>query len=331
MSTKFGEESVLKQCLEAIMEQRTPQVEVYLIDDRSTDNSIKYTQEKFPDVKIFAYPINYGFARGYNKAIKSLQEEFLVFLHEDFVIPENWMKALIKELKSMPEKTIYGYTIVNNNWIQYNGANYSKLGYESIRGFGKPFRRKFSTKDRKNPFYIPTEILTVRRRDYVRIGGFDTRFFRLWEDVDFSWRAKLYGYELKLLDLFIYHRHPVSAFKLEEKMAFYLERNSLMTLFKNLETKNLIRQVIPSILYRAFFTLFLWISGERWRAFHRFKAYFDLIVHIRDYYQKRILVQSKRKRSDSFVLKNALSRTEGLRNHLKLRHTFSDVFEDSSL
>ena len=70
---------------------------IYLADNASNDNSIAFLKQEFPEVKIIQNPENFGFSKGYNEALKQVDEELLCLLNSDVEVTENWLQPIIPQ------------------------------------------------------------------------------------------------------------------------------------------------------------------------------------------------------------------------------------------
>ena len=78
--------------------------DVIVADNGSTDNSITVLEQEFPQVKTLVFDKNYGFAGGYNKAIKQAQEyRYIVLLNSDVRTPGGWLDPMYRYLEDNPE------------------------------------------------------------------------------------------------------------------------------------------------------------------------------------------------------------------------------------
>ena len=109
--------------------------EVVVADNGSTDNSIALLQEKFPSVRIIRLDKNYGFAEGYNQALKQLDNEYTVLLNSDIEVPPGWLDAPLAALEA--DATIAAAQPKiraqrNKEYFEYAGA---AGGYMDIYGY----------------------------------------------------------------------------------------------------------------------------------------------------------------------------------------------------
>ena len=78
-----------------------PDAEIVVADNGSTDSSLQLLAEKFPTVKVDAFEKNYGFAGGYNKALKNINSEYYVLLNSDVEVTKDWLSTLYEFMTKM--------------------------------------------------------------------------------------------------------------------------------------------------------------------------------------------------------------------------------------
>ena len=69
---------------------------VYVAENASTDDSVEFVNQHFPQVKIIQNKINGGYAKGYNDALKYLKEDIFVLLNSDVEVTENWLEPILE-------------------------------------------------------------------------------------------------------------------------------------------------------------------------------------------------------------------------------------------
>ena len=79
--------------------------EVVVADNMSTDDSVVFLKENFPDIRFIQNNENGGFARGYNEALKQIDSKFYLLLNSDIEVTPNWLSPL---LEAMKDKTVAG-------------------------------------------------------------------------------------------------------------------------------------------------------------------------------------------------------------------------------
>ena len=93
---------LMEEFLPSVVSNSPEWAEVIVADNGSTDYSIEMLKAKFPTVGIISFNQNYGFAEGYNQALKRLDHEYCVLLNSDVEVTPNWLDAPIATLDSDP-------------------------------------------------------------------------------------------------------------------------------------------------------------------------------------------------------------------------------------
>ena len=187
-----------EQCLNSLKNLKYDNFSTLVIDNASTDNSVSMIRNKFPDVELLVLDKNYGFARGYNLAIKYLKKkynDFVLILNNDTIVDPNLLNELTNELEKYGKSNFYCpiiHYLDNQDIIWYAGGNVNlrlgQLSHNSIRekNIGQ-FSKTFIT-DYATGCCILTSVKT-----FEDLNGFDNNFNMYGEDVDLCLRANLKG------------------------------------------------------------------------------------------------------------------------------------------
>lgn len=114
--------------------------QIVVADNQSSDNSVAFLKENFPEVNIIINPSNDGFAKGYNLALKQVQAEFYVLLNSDVEVTQNWIEPIINLMQSDSKIAACQPKILDYNQpskFEYAGASggfIDKYGYPFCRG-----------------------------------------------------------------------------------------------------------------------------------------------------------------------------------------------------
>ena len=189
---------LLKPCLDSVSGIDYPNYSVMVIDNGSTDNSVKMVNENFPKVDILELKDNYGFAGGYNRCFTQLRDEyseFVLLLNNDTEIDSNILSSFMQAKDMYGDNNLYGGKIFykkNPEVIWYAGGNvnlkYLKLSHRGIRQtdsaeYSKPMQTDYVT---GCCLFTSMEVIN-------QLNGFDESFNMYGEDVDLSLRAKQKG------------------------------------------------------------------------------------------------------------------------------------------
>jgi GT2 family glycosyltransferase len=113
----YNGEAYLQNCLASVLKSQYPNFEVILVDNASTDRSLKKAQEAFvdPRLKIVQNTQNLGFSGGNNVGFEHSSGEYLVFLNNDTIVQENWLASLVDAMQSDPSIGLAQSKIINMN------------------------------------------------------------------------------------------------------------------------------------------------------------------------------------------------------------------------
>lgn len=297
----YNGKELLSECFSSLLKLDYPKelIEIILIDNGSSDDSVMFMKEYFPNVKIIQNSENLGFAKANNIGIKNAKGKYVALLNNDMRVNENWLKELIIPLIDDNSIGITSSKILNweGTKIDYAGAGISFSGFGYQRGFGKEF---FLYNEPEYCLFPCGGSMAMSKNLFLMFGGFDDDYFAYYEDVDLGWRCWIYGYSMLYVpESIVYHKKSQSITKVKIKYAYLLEKNALCTIFKNYEFKNLI-----PILFASIYLLFYRIKTDRerrdWYTYEERKdaLYFFLINFIK-YYFKRIRIQKNRRIKDS--------------------------------
>ena len=237
-------EKLLRKFLPAVVENNDSNIsELIVADNGSTDGSIALLEREFPSVKILKFDENYGFAEGYNRALRLVDNKYVVLLNSDVATTPGWDTELFDFMESQPDVAACQPKILSYEKpgsFEYAGASggfIDRNGYPYCRG------RIFSTCETDEGQYDdPLEImwasgaaLMVRRDIYLQCGGLDPRFFAHMEEIDLCWRMKLKGYRIFAVpSASVYHLGGGSLPAENPRKTYLNFRNNLLMLHKNL-------------------------------------------------------------------------------------------------
>ena len=131
----------LAACLESVVGHTEPfPTEVVVVDNASTDDSIPFLRSYYPTVRVIELKENYGFARGYNEALRDVDGDYYVLLNSDVEVQPAWIEPVVQLMES--DKTIGAcqpklLQYHNKRSFEYSGACggwLDKLGYPFARG-----------------------------------------------------------------------------------------------------------------------------------------------------------------------------------------------------
>jgi GT2 family glycosyltransferase len=333
----FNGVEVLSRCLKFLSKIDYNNFEVILVDNASTDNSVKFVRENYPWIKIVENERNLGFAEGNNRGLKYATGEYIVLLNSDTEVTPNWLRELVRLAESDPSIGICGSKILdmeNRNIIQVVGALCDIYGATVNQGIGEKDNNQY---DRvSDTFFICGASLLIKREVVEKIGLFDPKFFFLAEDMDLCWRAHLAGYRVVVNPFSVlYHkggyslpsakateiatiRKGIDKYRTGAKRRYFVERNKLRTVIKNYGLLSLLK-IMPRYLaiYLAEIGIYL-LTGRFKVACYMINALLWNIINFKDTWRMHKSVQLIRRRSDREIQEKMLKKSAKIRMFVEM-------------
>ena len=264
-------EKLLREFLPSVISTTDSTIaDVIVVDNGSIDTSVEILRNEFPQVKLIAYSENYGFAEGYNRAIKETNYPYTVLLNSDVATTSGWVNTLYEYMETHPEvgacqPKIRAYT--QKTHFEYAGASGGFLdrnGYPYCRGriFDTVEEDKGQYDDVLPIFWATGAALMVRSQLYLDAGGLDKDFFAHMEEIDLCWRIQLMGKAIVAVpQSMVYHLGGGSLPASNPRKTYLNFRNNLLLLHKNLPNitrgKTLfIRRVLDAVAWAKFMLTF---------------------------------------------------------------------------
>ena len=133
-------QAMLSQYLPSVLQYSRDEATVYVADNASTDGSVEMLRQHFPEVKLIFLEKNWGFAEGYNKALKQIDAEYYLLLNSDIEVTHHWLTPLIEMMDSHSDVAACQpklLSIFDRDSFEYAGASggfIDKYGYPFCRG-----------------------------------------------------------------------------------------------------------------------------------------------------------------------------------------------------
>jgi GT2 family glycosyltransferase len=303
-----------------LLEQFLPQVvaysseaQIYVADNASTDKSIDYLKTHYPEVEIIENNQNFGFAQGYNEALKSVQADVFALINSDIEVTKHWLKPIIASFENDKNVAVIQPKILDFNkrtHFEYAGA---AGGFIDKYGFPYCDGRVFESIEADlNQYNAPKTLdwasgacFFIRSEIYNCMGGFDNDFFAHQEEIDLCWRIRNQGFMIRYEpETTVYHIGGATLDKSNPKKTFLNFRNSLLMLVKNLPSGQVfkilfLRMVLDGIAAVRF--LFQGNFKHSWAVFIAHVAFYKLF---RKNYKKRTNFQINKYYSNQNIVFN---------------------------
>lgn len=270
--------------------------QIIVADNNSSDDSVSFLKQNYPNIKIINNPSNDGFAKGYNIALKQVSAEYYILLNSDVEVTENWINPIIELMDANPsigacQPKILDYN--HRNKFEYAGACggfIDKYGYPFCRG------RVFNVLENDNHqydnemevFWATGACMFVRSEAFWKVGGFDEDYFAHMEEIDVCWRMKNIGYKIFVQPKsVIYHVGGGTLNKLSPRKTYLNFRNNLITVTKNAYSPFLVLKIIYRMILDGVAGLKFLLEGNGSHCIAVIKAHFSFYKMLPSTLKKR--------------------------------------------
>lgn len=305
----------LEQFLPSVVEHTPQQVRIVVADNGSTDDSIAFIEQTYPDIDIIRLDKNYGFAEGYNRALEQVEAEFFILLNSDVEVTAGWVEPLVATLTNhrtvaavAPKLRSYGH----REYFEYAGA---AGGYIDILGYPFCRGRILSSLEKdcgqydtaQEVFWASGAAFCCRADVFRTIGGFDADFFAHMEEIDLCWRMQLQGYKIMVEPHSVVYHLGGGTMPNESPRKLYLNyRNNLSMLFKCAPTWQRILVAVARPVADMLSALIYFLRGDKALAKATIEAYRDFLALHGELNKKRKAVRSARKAESERIYRGSI-------------------------
>ncbi len=275
---------------------------IYVADNASTDASIEVIQNQFPTVKIIQNTGNFGFAKGYNEALKFVEEEYYALVNSDIEVTENWLQPIEAIFDNEPKTAIIQPKLLDfkkKTHFEYAGGAggfIDKFGYPFCRGriFDTIEEDKQQYDDEIEIFWATGACFFIRKEVYRTLQGFDDDFFAHQEEIDLCWRANNLGFTAKYCPTsVVYHVGGATLNEANPKKTFLNFRNSLLMLTKNLPKEKLFPIIFTRLCLDGIAGIQFIFQGKFKHTWAILKAHFHFYHLLTRNLKKRVSPQKR--------------------------------------
>ena len=318
----------LREFLPSVVLHTPDSIEVIVADNGSVDDSLEMIRKSFPRVKIVELDKNYGFAEGYNRALKMVHSEYYILLNSDVEVSPMWCEPLIDFMQSNSSYAavapkLLAYT--QKEYFEYAGAcggYIDWLGYPFCRGrILSSIERDHGQYDtNREVFWASGAALCIRSKVFDELGGFDGEFFAHMEEIGLCWRAQILGYKIGVVpQSAVYHLGGGTLAVTSPRKTYLNFRNNLAMLYKNLPQRKLyITLFIRMVLDGCSALVYLLSNRELFKAV--FNAHMDFHKWRKKLDFKRENIQKTAVRESTQIYKKSI-----LLDYLFGKKEFKDI------
>lgn len=187
-----------KQCLTAISNSiQNIEYEVIVVDNHSTDGTQEFLASLGGDVQIIRNQENLGFAKACNQGAQEAKGTYLVFLNNDLIPQDGWLRALVGEVETHAEVGVVGSKVLyGDGTVQHAGVVFSRSQLSPYHMYCPTASDSSVVNVRREFQAVAGACLLIRRALFEEIGRFDEGFQNGFEDVDLCLKVREKGYRV---------------------------------------------------------------------------------------------------------------------------------------
>jgi len=197
----FNNERTVKKCLESVIKFE-PEAEIIVIDNSSSDLTVKIVQSFKGRVILIESDKNLGFARANNIGVQKASKESVIILNPDTeILNSGALQQLVDVLFENPEFGIIGPKLIHADGNIQKSVRNLPNSYRAFKEYFLGIKNEYD-------FYIPeTQILcevesivgaciAIKKELFERVRGFDEKYFLYFEDLDLCKKVRKMGFKI---------------------------------------------------------------------------------------------------------------------------------------
>src|SRR3989454_10948858 len=235
----YNGEKYISQCVKSVLKSDYDNFELIIVDNNSSDHSLDIVEREFSDnrIKVIKSDKNLGFAGGNNFGAEHATGKYFILLNIDTIVDPQWLSELVSvmelddtigaaqpKLLSLDDKTVFDSA---GDYLDFFGNSFRRGGdwYEKDKGQYDSVHEIFSARG---------AAMITRKEIVEKIGLFDNDYFLDFEDIDFCWRLRLFGFRVVFVpSAIVYHKGRGVSSENQDMRSFNALKNRFMTMVKN--------------------------------------------------------------------------------------------------
>lgn len=317
----YNNYSILKECLESLSKLSYKDIEIIIIDNNSSDNSVVAAKKDFLNIIVHQLDENIGYAGACNIGANIAKGNYLLFLNNDTIHDMNFIESLLEKftsnnkIASIQPKV---QNIHNKGYFDYAGASGGLLDYLVF-----PFTRGriFNTIEKdigqydnsKKIFWTSGVCFLTKKNIFLKLNGFDELLFAHMEEIDYCWKCYLAGYECWVEPKAIIYHYGAKTLNYQSSKKTYLNhRNSMILLLTNYKL-SLSLFLFPLRIFLELLSFIYDLFKLRFKhAYMHLKALFYVLFNIKHLWKRRQLISKIRQVSDKSLFDQKIFLNESI-------------------
>lgn len=319
---------------------------LYVADNASTDDSVQFleqnafvpfskkTKPQHGERIYIKLDKNYGFAQGYNEALKDIEADYYMLLNSDVEVSPDWLQPLVNALDKNnniasvqpkilmeSEKTLFEHAGGSGGWID-------KYAYPFCRGrvFDHLETDNGQYNDEAEIFWSSGAAMLIRSELYHLMNGFDGDFFAHMEEIDLCWRLKRLGYQIFCIpSSTVWHVGGGTLPKSNPHKTYLNFRNNLCMIAKNMDAMAAIWVIFVKLCLDGVAGVRFLFKGEFGNLFAIVKAHFAFYARLPKMIGKRALPERIDKEKRPFNRTGVLNKSLVFQAFINKKHTYKNL------
>ena len=192
----WNTKDLLKNCLKSLGFL----YEIIVVDNNSTDGTVKMIEKEFPHVLLIKNKKNVGFGAANNQGMRKAKGDYLLLLNSDTIIKDKAPLAMAQYLKDNSDVGVIGPKLLNKDGsLQASAGPFPNLKISFIMLFlehwlGDLVRSSF--KEIKEVDWVMGAAFMLKKEILKKVGLMDEGLFMYMDEVEWSFRIKKAGYKI---------------------------------------------------------------------------------------------------------------------------------------
>ncbi len=231
----YNGEQYIRECLDSLSAQRGG-ARILIVDNGSTDGSVRIIREEYPWAELLELDQNYGFCRAVNEGIRATDGKYVILLNNDTKAADGFISSLVEAMEA--DADLFSCQaqmrrMDRPDLLDGAGDFYCALGWAIARGKNAPCKKY----DRPSAIFSSCAGAAIYRRSlFAETGYFDEAHFAYLEDVDIGYRARILGYRNGYApDAVVWHKgSAATGSRYNRFKVTSAARNNLYLIYKNM-------------------------------------------------------------------------------------------------
>ncbi|QCR22502.1 glycosyltransferase family 2 protein [Pontibacter sp. SGAir0037] len=238
VSINYNQAQVTCEMVFSLRKITYPNIEIIVVDNASPSEAPDLIEEQCPEVKLIRSSVNLGYAGGNNLGVMQAKGEYILFLNNDTEVEPGFLEPLVDLFEHNAKAGVASPKIIYHNtdsMIQYAGSHGINAWTGRSITIGQFEKDKGQHNVSRATALADGAAMMVPMRVIQQVGLMPELYFLYYEELDWCEIMKRAGYSCHYVaDSTIYHKESVSVGKFSVLKTYYMNRNRLLFIRRNM-------------------------------------------------------------------------------------------------